>query len=60
MMEQAGEEGEAWRNIKPSQNLDALNRQEYKKRKYEEYRERKAKYEAQGRGRSRGRGRGRG
>ena len=29
---------ETWRNIKPHQNVDALNREMFKKRKYEEYR----------------------
>ena len=29
---------EVWRNIKPNQSVDALNKEVYKKRKYEEYR----------------------
>ena len=28
---------ENWRNIKPTQNVDALNKEVFKKRKYEEY-----------------------
>ena len=31
---------DAWRNIKPSQNVDALNKEVFKKRKYEEFRAR--------------------
>ena len=34
---------DAWRNIKPNQNVDALSKEMYKKRKYEEFRERQAK-----------------
>ena len=28
---------ENWRNIKPTQNVDALNKEVFKKRKYEEF-----------------------
>ena len=31
---------EVWRNIKPNQNVDALNKEVFKKRKYEEFRQR--------------------
>ena len=43
---------EAWRNIKPNQNVDALSKEMYKKRKYEEFRERKEKAAASRRGKS--------
>ena len=38
--EEAENRDEAWRNIKPNQNVDALSKEMYKKRKYEEFRER--------------------
>ena len=31
------EENKDWRNIKPNQNVDALNKEVFKKRKYEEF-----------------------
>lgn len=34
------EENKDWRNIKPNQNVDALNKEVFKKRKYEEFRKR--------------------
>ena len=36
---------EVWRNIKPNQCVDALNKEVYKKRKYEEFQQRRQKQE---------------
>ena len=40
MDEDAENRDDAWRNIKPTQNVDALSKEMYKKRKFEEFRAR--------------------
>ena len=48
--EDAENRDDAWRNIKPTQNVDALSKEMYKKRKYEEFRARQASSNGKGRG----------
>ena len=38
------EETKNWKDIKPTQQMDALNKNLFKKRKYEEFREKQAKF----------------
>ena len=38
------EEQKNWKDIKPTQQLDAVNKNIFKKRKYDEFRQRQAKF----------------
>ena len=46
--EDAENRDDAWRNIKPTQNVDALSKEMYKKRKFEEFRARQASSKGRG------------